>query len=46
VSASHRPEVFDACRYAIERIKSIVPIWKKEVWTDGEVLIEGPHPGL
>jgi molybdopterin synthase catalytic subunit len=45
VSAAHRPEVFDACRYAIERIKSIVPIWKKEVWTDGEVWIEGPHPG-
>ncbi len=43
VSAAHRPEVFDACRYAIERIKEIVPIWKKEVWTDGEVWVEGPR---
>lgn len=43
VSASHRLEVFDACRYAIERLKAIVPIWKKEVWTDGEEWIEGPR---
>lgn len=43
ISASHRPEVFDACRYAIERLKAIVPIWKKEVWADGEEWIEGPR---
>jgi molybdopterin synthase catalytic subunit len=36
VSAAHRPEVFDALRYAIDRLKEIVPIWKKEVWADGE----------
>lgn len=36
LSAAHRPEVFDAIRYAIERLKEIVPIWKKEVWADGE----------
>jgi molybdopterin synthase catalytic subunit len=36
VSAAHRPEVFDALRYAIDRLKEIVPIWKKEVWVDGE----------
>jgi molybdopterin synthase catalytic subunit len=35
LSAGHRPEVFDALRYAIDRLKEIVPIWKKEVWTDG-----------
>ncbi len=35
LSAAHRPEVFDACRYAIDRLKEIVPIWKKEVWTEG-----------
>ena len=35
VSAAHRPEVFDALRYAIDRLKEIVPIWKKEVWADG-----------
>jgi molybdopterin synthase catalytic subunit len=35
LSAAHRPEVFDALRYAIDRLKEIVPIWKKEVWSDG-----------
>lgn len=35
VSAGHRPEVFDAVHYAIDRLKEIVPIWKKEVWADG-----------
>jgi len=36
LSAAHRPEVFDAARYAIDRLKEIVPIWKKEVWKGGE----------
>jgi molybdopterin synthase catalytic subunit len=35
LSAGHRAQVFDALRYAIDRIKEIAPIWKKEVWTDG-----------
>ncbi len=35
LSAGHREEVFDAARYAIDRLKEIAPIWKKEVWTDG-----------
>ena len=35
LSAAHRPELFDAVHYAIDRLKEIVPIWKKEVWTDG-----------
>jgi molybdopterin synthase catalytic subunit len=35
LSAAHRREVFDAVRYAIDRLKEIVPIWKKEVWADG-----------
>lgn len=35
LSAAHRPEVFDAVRYAIDRLKEVAPIWKKEVWTDG-----------
>jgi molybdopterin synthase catalytic subunit len=42
VAAGHREGLFDAARYAIERIKQVVPIWKKEVWTDGESWIEGP----
>ena len=36
VSAPHSQEAFDACRYAVKRLKSIVPIWKKEVWEDGD----------
>jgi molybdopterin synthase catalytic subunit len=35
LSASHRRQVFDALHYAIDRIKQIVPIWKKEVFADG-----------
>jgi len=35
--AAHRRQTFDALRYAIDRIKEIVPVWKKEVWTDGSV---------
>lgn len=36
VSTPHRPAAFEASRHAIERIKEIVPIWKKEHWEDGE----------
>ncbi|UTR11156.1 molybdenum cofactor biosynthesis protein MoaE [Evansella sp. LMS18] len=36
VSTPHRADAFTASRYAIERIKEIVPIWKKEHWEDGE----------
>lgn len=35
LSAAHRPSVFDALHYTIDRVKEIVPIWKKEVWADG-----------
>ncbi|MBP1947262.1 molybdenum cofactor biosynthesis protein MoaE [Virgibacillus litoralis] len=35
VSTPHRNDSFEASRYAIERIKEIVPIWKKEHWEDG-----------
>lgn len=35
VSTPHRDAAFAASRYAIERIKEIVPIWKKEFWEDG-----------
>jgi molybdopterin synthase catalytic subunit len=37
----HRSEGFEACRYAIERVKQIVPIWKREIFAGGEVWIEG-----
>lgn len=36
VVGAHRQGLFDAASYAIERIKEIAPIWKKEVWEDGE----------
>jgi molybdopterin synthase catalytic subunit len=36
VSSPHRAEAFEGCRYAIERIKEVAPIWKKEVYEDGE----------
>lgn len=36
VSTPHRAHSYEASRYAIERIKEIVPIWKKEHWEDGE----------
>jgi MoaE-MoaD fusion protein len=39
VSSAHRAEAFNACRHAIERIKQIVPIWKKEFYVDGETWI-------
>jgi len=39
VSAAHRQEAFEACRYAIDSLKRDVPIWKKEVFRDGEVWV-------
>lgn len=40
-SSPHRADAFAACRYAIERIKQIVPIWKHEYFEGGDVWIEG-----
>jgi molybdopterin synthase catalytic subunit len=44
VSAAHRDAAFRACRFAIDRLKEIVPIWKKEHYVGGEVWI-GPQSG-
>jgi molybdopterin synthase catalytic subunit len=41
VACPHRAEAFEACRYAIDTLKSTVPIWKKEIYTDGEQWVEG-----
>ena len=41
VATPHRAEAFEACRYIIDTLKSTVPIWKKEVATDGEEWVEG-----
>ncbi len=43
VSAAHRAAAFEACRFAIDTLKQTVPIWKKEVFEDGEVWVAA-HP--
>ena len=43
VSCPHRAEAFEACRHAIDRLKELVPIWKKEHWADGST--DWVHPG-
>ncbi|QDU42275.1 molybdenum cofactor biosynthesis protein MoaE [Symmachiella dynata] len=44
VSTPHRPDAFEAARHLIDRLKEIVPIWKKENFTDGTT--EWVHPGV
>jgi molybdopterin synthase catalytic subunit len=43
VAAAHRDAAFDACRFVIDTLKQTVPIWKKEVFEDGEVWVAA-HP--
>ena len=43
VGAPHRRAAFEACEWAIRELKRTVPIWKKEVFEDGEVWVEGEH---
>ena len=43
VSAAHRDAAFEACRYVIDTLKQTVPIWKKEIFEDGEVWVAA-HP--
>lgn len=45
VAAPHRPAAYAASRYAIERVKAILPVWKKEFTLDGEHWVEGPVAG-
>jgi len=44
VSCPHRGQAFEACRWLIDTLKEVVPIWKKETWEDGKE--EWVHPGL
>ena len=44
VSCPHRHQAFDACRWLIDTLKELVPIWKRETWADGTQ--EWVHPGL
>ena len=41
VTSAHRRAAFEACQYAIDRLKQVVPIWKKEYFADGGVWAEG-----
>ena len=44
VASAHRDDgCFEACRYVIDRLKQVVPIWKKEVGPTGEIWVEGDH---
>ncbi len=43
VSTPHRAASFEACQYAIDTLKETVPIWKKEIFRDGEVWVSA-HP--
>lgn len=45
VSSPHRHDAFAACHHIVNRIKEIVPIWKKEVWEGGEGWVEGDPVG-
>jgi molybdopterin synthase catalytic subunit len=44
VSTPHRHQAFDACRWLMDTLKEVVPIWKRETWEDGQE--EWVHPGL
>jgi molybdopterin synthase catalytic subunit len=48
VSAAHRAEAFEACHWLIDRLKEIVPIWKREHFRGGQIWIgaqrSGPEP--
>ena len=52
VASPHRKDGFEACKYAMDRLKQIVPIWKREIWADGEaewvkpdaVFFDAPKP--
>jgi molybdopterin synthase catalytic subunit len=43
IAAPQRGEAFEATQYAIDRLKEIVPIWKKEIWSDGSQWIGWEH---
>ncbi|PYV92536.1 MAG: molybdenum cofactor biosynthesis protein MoaE [Acidobacteria bacterium] len=46
ITSAHRRIAFEACHFAIDTLKKIVPIWKKEFFEDGEVWIEGDFTQL
>ena len=43
VSCGHRAKSFEGGKWLVDEVKKRVPVWKKEVWSDGESWIEGPE---
>jgi molybdopterin synthase catalytic subunit len=43
VSSAHRVASFEGCHWLVDEVKKRVPVWKKEIWDDGEEWIEGPE---
>ena len=43
VASGHRQNTFGACQYAIDRVKQVAPIWKREIGPDGSSWVEGPE---
>jgi molybdopterin synthase catalytic subunit len=43
ISSGHRAAAFAAGKWLVDEVKKRVPVWKKEVWSDGEEWIEGPE---
>lgn len=43
VSCGHRAESFEGGHWLVNQVKKKVPVWKKEVWSDGEEWVEGPE---
>ena len=41
VASPHRKEAFEACHWAVDRVKEVVPVWKKEHWRGGAAWVEG-----
>ena len=44
VASPHRSDGFEACKYAMDRLKQVVPIWKREIWEDGAEEWVKPDP--
>jgi len=44
VASPHRSDGFEACKYAMDRLKQVVPVWKREVWEDGAEEWVKPDP--
>jgi molybdopterin synthase catalytic subunit len=43
ISSGHRAESFEGGHWLVNEVKKKVPVWKKEVWDNGEAWIEGPE---